>query len=106
MENRCVVCNGEFIEGSLVNGKCSICAVDYPNADNLMEAMVQTGKKQEVHLNLTEDRVRNVIYEILSDAGLSRKKCEKCGSLYFSKSPAQKVCQKCRDKETIKDTNL
>ena len=25
MDNKCVVCNGEFRESALVNGKCAIC---------------------------------------------------------------------------------
>lgn len=94
----CVVCNGEFHKGTLVNGKCSICKTAYPDANSLIEAIERHGKKQETLLNLTEDRVKILIYEILIDAGLTRKTCEVCNNLFFPRSPAQKTCQSCRDK--------
>ena len=106
MDNKCVICCGEFVDWALKDGKCAICGADYPNAHSLVEAMVQTGKKEDTRVNLTENRVREVIYEILSDAGINRKKCEKCGALFFARSPAQKICEICRGKETVKDVKL
>jgi len=100
MENVCKICGGGFREGTLVNGKCPICVVDYPDANSLVEAMVQTGKKEDIHVNLTQERVREIVYEILSDAGIKRVACEKCKKLFYKISPAQRQCEKCKDKET------
>lgn len=93
---KCCVCGGEFYTSAIKNGKCVICNAEHPNANSLEDALRGKQPNKELMVNLTEARVRTIIYEILDEAGLSRKKCEKCQKLYFARSPAQKQCDACK----------
>lgn len=94
---KCRVCNGLFYPQGLKDGKCVVCIKNYPNANTFEEALSQKGPKKEIIMNLTEDRVKTLIYQILDEAGISQKVCEKCGKKFWSKSPAQKFCRTCQD---------
>jgi len=95
-----LICGGDFYSNALVNGKCVICAKEYPNENSLNEVLAKKAPNKELITNLTEARVKTLIYEILEQANITRKKCEKCGKLFFPKSPAAKFCSKCREAET------
>lgn len=96
----CKVCGGVFHLGTLKDSKCVVCAAQYPNANSMDEVMEQKGNKDHIHTNLTENRVKEIVYGILNDAGMSRKKCEICSEMFWPRSPAQKRCTKCAEKKT------
>lgn len=95
-EARCPICEGYFRTSAMEGDKCKLCAVLYPKAKTKED--IKSNKKP-VAKTLTEETVREIIYEVLEEANLKRVKCEQCGKLYFRTSPAQKVCPSCRDKE-------
>jgi len=77
----------------MVGDKCKLCDGLYPKAKTKEDIKVQTKNKAKT---LSEESVKELVYEILEEANLKRLKCEKCGSLYYRSSPAQKVCKNCR----------
>lgn len=65
--HKCCVCQADFGPGTLdKNGKCVICAVEYPTAKNKAEAIALT--RPDVHLEkkLDADGVRQIIREELN----------------------------------------
>lgn len=95
-ESQCCICEAYFRSNSMVGDKCSKCASLYPKAKTKDDIKLKFKNKAET---LTESRVRELIYEILSEANINRVECEKCGTLFYRRSPAQKVCDKCKSKE-------
>ena len=95
-EQRCVICEGYFRTNVMEGNKCKLCAKLYPTAKTKEDVKVKTPIKGKT---LSDETVREIVYEILAEAGLKRFKCETCGKLYFKTSPAQKVCPVCREKE-------
>jgi hypothetical protein len=93
---RCVICSADFRSDALVNGKCVICAGAYPDATCLED--IKDPNKERAHL-MNEPIIRELIYEILEEAGLRRKRCETCKTLFFPRSPAAKFCDSCRSKK-------
>lgn len=96
-ESRCVVCEAYFRPNVMIGDKCKPCNEKYPNAHSREDVKI-TGKVQAKILS--DETVREIVYEVLEEAGLKRNKCEKCGKLYFKSSPAQKQCPDCAKKET------
>jgi len=95
-ENRCVICEAYFRANAMEGDKCKQCAGLYPNAKTKEDILVKPKIKGKT---LSEETVREIIYEVLEEANLKRVKCENCGKLYFRTSPAQKICPVCRAKE-------
>lgn len=95
-EERCVVCEAYFRPEVMVGDKCKPCNQLYPNAHNKEDVKVNNKGKIKT---LTDVTVREMIYEVLEEAGLKRVNCEKCSKLYFKTSPAQKQCPDCAKKE-------
>ena len=96
---RCVICQADFRADSLKAGKCVVCAVAYPDASCLED--IKDPNKERAHL-MNEPVIREIIYEILAEAGLKRKRCEDCKKLFFPRSPAAKFCDSCRPKTATK----
>lgn len=95
-ESRCVVCEAYFRPNVMVGDKCKPCNEKYPNAHSKEEVRPENKSKIKT---LTDVTVREIVYEVLEEAGMKRVKCDKCGKLYFKTSPAQKQCVECAKKE-------
>ena len=95
-EGRCCICEGYFRTNAMDGNKCKLCAKLYPNAKTKEDVKQKTPIKGKT---LSDETVREIVYEILEEANIKRVKCETCGKMYFKTSPAQKVCIVCRDKE-------
>ena len=94
----CKICNAGFRGSAMIGEKCVMCAAKYPTAESGTELREKNSNiKAET---LTDVSVRRMIYDVLAEAGFNRFKCEKCSSLYYRTSPAQKKCTVCRDKES------
>lgn len=93
-DKRCVICEGSFRLNAMEGEKCKSCAELYPKAKTREDIKMN---KKPVAKTLSEETVREIIYEVLEEANLKRVKCEKCGKLYYRTSPAQKVCPDCRE---------
>jgi hypothetical protein len=96
-ETKCILCQADFRPNAMVGNKCISCNEKYPKAKSRDDIKPFNPNKIQT---LTESRVKELIYEILEEANIKRFPCEKCGQLYFKNSPAQKICLKCKDKET------
>lgn len=94
-EGSCCICEQNFRMEGLTDGKCVVCVEKYPNAKSKAEVVLKRKPKART---LTEDVIREMIYEVLAEAGIEQKLCEKCGKAYFPKSPAAKQCEECRIK--------
>lgn len=95
-EAKCDICEQLFYSHAMKDGKCSLCAELYPKAKTKEDIKQNTKPKART---LSDEVVREIVYEILEEANLKRVKCEQCGKLYFRTSPAQKSCPACRNKE-------
>ena len=95
-ESRCVICEAYFRPNVMVGDKCKPCNEKYPKAHSREDVKIDNKNRAKT---LTDVTVREMIYEVLEEAGLKRAKCEKCGKLYFKSSPAQKQCSDCAKKE-------
>jgi len=93
-EEKCIICEADFRVEVMKEGKCPLCRELYPKAKSREDIKPHTKPKAET---LTEKRVKDLIYEVFEEAGMVRKKCEKCGNLYFRTSPAMKYCSKCKE---------
>lgn len=96
-ETKCVICKADFRAEAMVTSiggvkKCKPCEELYPNARQQSDVQVKTENKART---LDEDRVREIVYETLVEAGLVRHECEKCGNLFFRRKPMQKLCKVC-----------
>lgn len=96
-DGTCVICEANFRAKAMVGNKCKRCASEHPDANSREEIKLPNQERARL---LNEPVVREIVYEILESAGIKRKKCEKCGKLFFAKSPAAKQCDACRTKET------
>lgn len=68
MYDKCLICEGEFYPGTLKDGKCSVCAKEFPKAKNRDEALRQTVPQKEQMSTLTEMRVRDIVSEEITKA--------------------------------------
>lgn len=96
-EMTCKICEADFRASAMVGEKCFKCSELYPKATTKEDVKI---KFKEKAVTLTEDRVKELVYEILEEANLRRVTCDKCGKPYFRWSPAQKMCKICKSKET------
>lgn len=92
---KCVICQANFRPEAMVGAKCKTCEGLYPDAQTLED--IKDPNKERARL-LNEPVIRQIIYEILAEAGIKRKRCEDCKKLFFPRSPAAKFCDKCRPK--------
>ena len=104
-EVKCITCEGDFYPNVMVElpagvPKCPICAEKYPKA--LTRAEIQVTAKNQAE-NMTEARVRGIIYEIMEEARLVRHKCEKCHTLFFRGKPMQTLCEACGGLKKVED---
>ena len=94
-EKQCVLCNAYFRPSAMVDGKCPACQALYPGIRSRDELL---RKNTPVRARtLTEETVRDIVYSTLEEAGIKRKKCEKCGTFFFANSPAAKFCNSCKE---------
>jgi len=94
--NICVICKAGFPDSSMKGNKCLKCHGLYPDAESVDDLRNKnTNVKAET---MSESVVRRMIYDVLAEAGIKRHKCDKCSSLYYRTSPAQKTCSVCREK--------
>ena len=100
---RCVICGADFRPEGLKAGKCITCTGLYPDATCLED--IKDPNKERAHL-MNEPVIREIIYEILAEAGLKRKRCETCKTLFFPRSPAAKFCDTCRPKKLSQKRRL
>ena len=88
----CILCKASYVPQAMVGNKCKTCNALYPNAESIDDIKIENKDRAET---LSIQVVEKMIYRILGDAGIVRRKCENCGSLFFSKSPATKFCKAC-----------
>lgn len=96
-EVKCTLCQADFRASAIEEvpagvPKCPECVREHPKALTRSEILVHA---KNVAANLSEPRVRVIIYEILEEAGLHRHKCEKCPAMFFRRKPTQTTCEKC-----------
>lgn len=96
-DEQCVICKADFRSEAMIGKKCKTCAGLYPDADSVED--IKKPNQERARL-LNEPVIRDIVYEILAEAGIVRKRCETCKAKFFSKSPAQKFCNNC--KSTVK----
>jgi len=96
LNTECKVCENRFRPEALVGGICKPCRKKYPGIDSKEE--LKSINTKIVAESLNEKKVRTIVYEILEEAGIKRAKCA-CGRLFFKRSPAQKQCEICKNKE-------
>jgi len=87
---KCPICGADFTPERPGQKKCALCEKEHPNADTWEEAagIVEIDRPKQ----FTKEEIKEIVYEALMEAGIVRRKCEKCGKLFFAKSPAQKYC--------------
>jgi len=100
-ESVCPICEAGFRNDAMVPNNagvlvCKLCAKEHPDAKTRKDVVVDPLRKAR---SLTEDVCREIVYEILEEANISRTECSECGELFFRRSPAQKICPKCRAKK-------
>jgi len=94
-EARCVLCQADFRADAMIGNKCGLCNEAHPDANSLDD--IKQDNKERARL-LNEPVIREIIYEILEEAGLKRKLCVQCSQRFFPKSAAQKFCSvQCKD---------
>lgn len=89
----CVICKAQFRPDSMIGAKCKTCDGLYPDATCLEDVKVKDKDRPKL---LNENVIKELIYTILEEAGLKRKRCETCKNLFFPKSPAAKFCPDCK----------
>ena len=102
-KSKCGICSCQFQPRADGVDKCVSCLRLYPNANTLEEVRDKTVANKDVVKMFTTEDIEGIVYKILNQVGINLKKCEKCGSLYHPKSPAQKFCQDCATKKSVKD---
>jgi hypothetical protein len=95
-EKRCVVCENYFYSHAMEGDKCKQCATLYPNAKTKDDIKMDNKPKAKT---LSDETVKEIVYDVLEEAGIKRFKCENCNKLFFKNSPAQKYCSNCKEKE-------
>lgn len=99
---KCPICRANFAPQKQGQTKCVRCEKEHPNENSLAEVL-EKGKPKTDKSNLTEEKVKLLVYRVLEEAHIVRVKCEDCGQLYFKKSPAQKYCPACQAKRKETD---
>jgi len=95
---QCSICKANFRSEAMVGSKCETCDKLYPDAKTLED--IADPNKERARL-LNEPVIREIVYDILAEAGIVRKRCETCQKKFFPKSPAQKFCSVCRFKTKV-----
>lgn len=98
-DDRCTICEAEFRAEVMKNNKCPLCTELYPKAKTKEEIKVNFKEKART---LTEETVKDICYEILEEANLTRITCDRCSKLFFRRSPAQKMCHACKLLKEVK----
>lgn len=107
MVKKCLVCEGEFYPEALKDGKCAVCAKEFPNANNRDEALRQTVPEKEQMSTLTEMRVRDIVKEELAKAiaSLEMKKDDKKSKEVADRMERARAARsKKKETETNKET--
>lgn len=92
-DEQCVICAANFRPEAMVGQKCKLCNKLYPDAETVED--IKDPNQERARL-LNEPVIKEIVYEILAEAGIRRVRCEKCKKLFFKKSPAQKFCDACK----------
>lgn len=100
-DKQCCICQANYLPQAMIGNKCKDCDGLYPDAKTLED--IADPNKERARL-LNEPVIREIIYDILAEAGIVRKRCETCQKKFFPKSPAQKFCSVCKFK-TNKEKN-
>lgn len=95
-EKQCSICGSMFRLKAMVGEKCKNCAEKHPDVKSKQE-LVDAKKREFIAELINEKTMRQMVYDILEEAGIKREKCD-CGELYFKRSPAQKKCPTCSKK--------
>ena len=97
-DNKCNVCEANFFGTPLVGGVCSDCTKLYPGVKT--KEGLKKDKKPEIesHEVLIKELVTKQVNEMLESFGILHR-CLTCGKLYYRRSPAQKSCSDCPNKE-------
>jgi len=95
---KCAVCEAEFKPGHLVEGTCEVCKKLWPGAKTKEDRDKAKKPDVESHEVRIKDLVTKQVNELLESYGLLHR-CLNCSNLYVKKSPAQKSCSLCKDKE-------
>lgn len=94
--NNCAICEGEFYESKMNDGKCEACNTRFPGVKNREELKKKRDESSNKYNEGSFDvRVEKKVKEVLEGLGILNK-CE-CGEIYFKKSPAQKSCGNCKE---------
>jgi len=103
MVEKCLICQGEFYPEALKEGKCTVCAKEYPNAKSRDEALRQTVPQKEQMTTLTELRVRDIVREELDkNKEKAKKSIDKEVAARMEKARAAR--SKKKETETKKET--
>lgn len=99
----CPICEAGFRHAAMVSNDvgvlvCKPCAKEHPAAKKRSDVVKDPLAKAR---SLTEEVVKDLIYEILEEANLKRVKCEKCDKMFFRRSPMQKYCPACKLKDSV-----
>jgi hypothetical protein len=94
---RCGICKCDFAPKTVDDKTCVLCAKEHPGKTTLEDVLNQNRPKPPAYV--AKEDVVEIVYAVLETAGIKRKECEKCGALFFPKSPAQKQCSDCKDKD-------
>lgn len=97
--DKCAICGDDFQVSKMKDGKCDRCFSQFPGIKNKEELEKMRTEKQEEGFNKGNlpNIIKTNVDKILEEYGILIK-CE-CGTLYHKRSPAQKKCSKCGDKE-------
>lgn len=98
-ESFCNICEAGFRPEAVKEGVCNGCAKNYPGAKTKEDILKINKPKART---MSEATVKEIVIETLEEAGIKRKKCERCGKLFFPKSPASKFCG-CQKEEDNKE---
>ena len=100
-ENKCVVCLSEgFKSGTLdENNVCTMCNKLWPGAKTPDDRNKKKKPEVESHETRIKELVTNQVNDLLESFGILHR-CLTCSKLYYRRSPAQKSCGDCPNKET------
>jgi len=96
----CDICKCQFQPRTDKVNKCINCNRLYPDANTLEEVRNKTVANKDVVQIFTREKIESIVHDVLNKVGINLKECEKCKSLFYPKSPAQKFCRDCSAKKT------
>lgn len=96
---KCAICEGGFYTAKMKDGKCDACNIRFPGVKDKEDLKKQRETSDsKFNAGSFEKRVEKQVENILKKFGFLIE-CD-CGELYNKRSPAQKSCGICKNKET------